>query len=120
MKTSLIIFLLFILTFILKGFSGDNPYFIISEKDVNFNVPEGFPKPKYDFKKNKITVDGFLLGRKLFYDPILSTTQKRSCGTCHKPEMAFTDALKTALAVDEKTYLLTRARFSLLGNCYAR
>jgi cytochrome c peroxidase len=33
------------------------------------------------------------LGRKLFYDPSLSATGTRSCGSCHQPEQAFTDGL---------------------------
>lgn len=31
------------------------------------------------------------LGRKLFYDPILSSDHTVSCATCHQPERAFTD-----------------------------
>jgi len=31
------------------------------------------------------------LGKLLFFDPRLSVSQKMSCATCHKPEMAFTD-----------------------------
>lgn len=34
------------------------------------------------------------LGKKLFYDPILSSDGKMSCATCHKPELAFTDGLQ--------------------------
>ena len=33
------------------------------------------------------------LGKSLFYDPILSTKDGRSCGSCHRPEKAFTDGL---------------------------
>ena len=66
-----------------------------------FNINAFSPTIRYRPTRERIE-----LGRKLFYDPILSTTGKRTCGTCHKPELAFTDGLKTALAVDEKTYLL--------------
>lgn len=31
------------------------------------------------------------LGKKLFYDPILSKNNSRSCGSCHQPDKAFTD-----------------------------
>lgn len=37
-----------------------------------------------------------LLGKKLFYDAVLSDRGKRSCASCHKPELAFTDGLKAA------------------------
>lgn len=43
------------------------------------------------------------LGRKLFYDGILSGNGRRSCATCHKPEKAFTDGLVTSFALNGKT-----------------
>lgn len=33
------------------------------------------------------------LGKKLFYDPILSRNNKRSCSSCHQADKAFTDGL---------------------------
>ncbi len=53
-----------------------------------------------------VTPERVQLGKQLFFDPILSQTRNRSCASCHKPELAFTDGLKTALAVDQKSYLL--------------
>ena len=46
-------------------------------------VPNGWPKPKYDFSKNPLTEEGFQLGRNLFYDPILSRDNTISCQSCH-------------------------------------
>ena len=40
------------------------------------------------------------LGRKLFYEPALSANGQRSCASCHIPGKAFTDGLKTSLALD--------------------
>jgi cytochrome c peroxidase len=45
------------------------------------------------------------LGRRLFYDPILSGSKERSCSSCHQPQKAFTDGLPTALGIDNKTRL---------------
>ncbi|HTE13005.1 MAG TPA: cytochrome c peroxidase, partial [Chitinophagaceae bacterium] len=45
------------------------------------------------------------LGKKLFYEPLLSVTGKRSCAGCHHPDKAFTDGLTTALQLDEHTAL---------------
>lgn len=75
--------------FLLPAFSGENPYFHIGKKDVRLKIPKGFPKPVYDFKHNKITPAGFVLGRKLFYDPILSRDSSTSCGSCHQRIAAF-------------------------------
>jgi len=39
------------------------------------------------------------LGRKLFFDPILSKTKKISCASCHKEEFAFADTSAVSLGV---------------------
>jgi cytochrome c peroxidase len=39
---------------------------------------------------NPMTVEGIALGKKLFYDTLLSNTQTVNCNTCHKQEYAFT------------------------------
>lgn len=57
---------------------------------VYFDVPKGFPKPVYDFKNNPLTEEGFELGRKLFYDPILSKDNTISCSSCHLQQTGFT------------------------------
>ena len=36
------------------------------------------------------------LGKALFFDPILSENNKRACASCHRPERAFTDGMKTS------------------------
>ena len=46
------------------------------------------------------------LGKSLFYDPILSVNNQRSCASCHKPEQYFTDTLlATSLQLDTKNNL---------------
>ena len=39
------------------------------------------------------------LGRRLFFDPILSKDRSVSCSTCHKPELAFTDERPVAIGI---------------------
>ena len=56
---------------------------------VKFIVPKGWPQPKYDFKNNPLTKEGFELGRKLFYDGILSKDGNFACATCHQQFAAF-------------------------------
>ncbi len=44
------------------------------------------------------------LGRMLFFDPLLSKSEKMSCASCHKPELAFTDGYPKSMAsIDAKT-----------------
>jgi cytochrome c peroxidase len=45
------------------------------------------------------------LGKILFFDPILSANNKRSCASCHDPKLAFTDGAKTSLAFDGESKL---------------
>lgn len=59
-------------------------------EDIRFVRPKGWPKPVYDLSKNKITDAGFKLGRKLFYDPLLSKDGTISCANCHTQLNAFT------------------------------
>ncbi|HTL09061.1 MAG TPA: cytochrome c peroxidase [Chitinophagaceae bacterium] len=45
------------------------------------------------------------LGRKIFFEPLLSANGKRSCASCHQPARAFTDGLPRALQMDEHSQL---------------
>ena len=45
------------------------------------------------------------LGKLLFYDPILSKNNQRACASCHHPEKAFTDGLKTSATFDQKGFI---------------
>lgn len=55
-----------------------------------FAVPSNFPEPTYNFSNNPVTEAGFTLGKKLFYDEILSLDGTIACATCHIQTSAFT------------------------------
>ncbi len=55
-----------------------------------FYKPDNFPVPQYDFSKNPLSEKKIELGRKLFYDPILSRNGSISCASCHSQYTAFT------------------------------
>jgi cytochrome c peroxidase len=81
----LILFILVSVCAALYSFrSNQNPFII------EFSIPKKWPKPTYDFAKNPITEKGFELGRKLFYDPILSRDSTISCASCHLQYTGFT------------------------------
>ena len=61
----------------------------IDSADVLFHTPEGFPAPLYDVADLHPTPAGFVVGRSLFYDPILSNDQFTSCASCHQQFAAF-------------------------------
>lgn len=56
-----------------------------------FRQPAEFGPPLYNFSQNPVTKAGFELGRRLFYDPILSVDSSLSCGGCHKQFAGFSD-----------------------------
>lgn len=60
------------------------------EPFAGFQKPSNFPDPSYNFAMNPVTKEGMELGRKLFYDPILSSNNTISCGSCHIQTSAFT------------------------------
>lgn len=64
-------------------------------------TPPGFP----DFEAqvpadNPTTVQGVALGRRLFYDPILSGDSTQACGSCHSQDHAFGDPLRFSVGID--------------------
>lgn len=54
-----------------------------------FVKPSNFPNPLYKFSNNGVTKEGFELGKKLFYDGILSRDGSISCASCHQQSAAF-------------------------------
>ncbi|MEN9613267.1 MAG: hypothetical protein RLZZ628_4081 [Bacteroidota bacterium] len=75
-------FITILVVFIVAAFtSGDNGL---------FQIPKGWQKPVYDFKKNPLSEAKIELGRALFYDPRLSKDNTISCASCHLAQTAFT------------------------------
>ena len=55
-------------------------------------APITLPDPRrYVPADNPMTVEGIALGRKLFYDPILSADSTMACVSCHQQDASFTD-----------------------------
>ncbi len=67
----------------------------------SFNVNAFIPSEEYRFSNEKAK-----LGEKLFYEQLLSQKNDRSCASCHHPDKAFTDGLKTNISLKGK--LLSR------------
>lgn len=66
---------------------------------------------------NPITIDGVQLGRRLFYDPILSADSTQSCSSCHLPAGSFTDNMAVSTGIDGISG--RRSAMSLLNIAYA-
>lgn len=61
-------------------------------------VPTGFPQPIIP-TDNILTRSRVALGRRLFYDPILSADSTRSCASCHTPHLAFSDSTTVSTGI---------------------
>ncbi len=85
----------------LNGFT-DNPagqYYSAIKKSNSLFKP-GIFDPHRFLDDNTSSAEKIILGRKLFYEKQLSKNKKRSCASCHVPGKAFTDGLKTSVALD--------------------
>lgn len=63
---------------------------IALNKFITFNYVEHFPDPIYRIDENMVSEKIFHLGRRLFFDPLLSRNNTISCGNCHIPQHGFT------------------------------
>lgn len=64
-------------------------------------VPPGFPQPDIP-ADNALTRTRVALGRRLFYDPALSKDSTRSCGSCHFPQLAFSDSTAVSFGIEHR------------------
>jgi len=61
-----------------------------------------FFSPDESYQVNTQRVE---LGKKLFFDPLLSGNGRRSCASCHNPALAFTDGKAVAAGFEEGSSL---------------
>ena len=67
--------------------------------DYKLQIPYGFPQPAIE-ADNPLTEEKVELGKKLFFDPILSRDSSISCASCHHPNRAFSDTLALSRGVE--------------------
>lgn len=81
------------------------------EESIYTPVPVSLEIPKIFKEKiiaplipanNPLTEEGIALGKKLFFDPILSKNNTQSCASCHDPKNAFTDSNRFSVGIDGK------------------
>ena len=69
---------------------------------VVIKVPLGINKTPVVPEENPITLAKWELGKKLYFDPILSTNNMVACASCHQPEKGFTDQLPVSSGINAK------------------
>jgi len=70
-------------------------------KPVTIKAPLGLP-PVPIPADNPPTAETIALGRRLYYDPMLSSDNSVSCATCHSPQYGFADPKPFSEGVDKK------------------
>ena len=81
------------------------------------HIPPGFPTPDIP-ADNVLTKIRIALGKRLFYDPVLSSDSTRSCGSCHAAHLAFSDSTSVSLGIEQR--LGTRNAPSLANVAYQK
>lgn len=72
-----------------------------SGEDYALRIPVGFPEPDIP-PDNVLTRSRVDLGRRLFFDPLLSADSTRSCASCHDPRRAFSDSTSISLGIEQR------------------
>ena len=91
MKAAIKILFLFLVLAFIASCDRDKP-----EEEVYqttpyvLTIPQGFPQMQIP-ADNPLTNEGVALGKRLFYDNILSGNNTQSCASCHNQTLAFTD-----------------------------
>ena len=63
--------------------------------------PEGFPNV-IEPDDNQFSQKRWELGKKLFFDPIMSSDSSISCVSCHAPNLAFSDDVAMSLGIENR------------------
>jgi cytochrome c peroxidase len=89
-RVSLLTLLLTVMAGVLLLHSQDQKPVLPIGKPVQIKAPLGLP-PVPIPPDNPPTAETIALGRRLYYDPILSSDNTVSCATCHSPQFGFAD-----------------------------
>ena len=81
---------------VVSGDLVDIPY---SPQAYTILKPASFPEIPIP-ANNPMTAEGVQLGRRLFYDPLLSADSTMSCSSCHLPQGSFTDNKAVSIGID--------------------
>lgn len=84
--------------FILAGCDTDPVDTTYAPTPLTLTIPKGLP-PLDIPADNPMTVEGVALGRKLFYEGLLSKDNRMSCATCHMQEHGFAEPRQVSQGV---------------------
>jgi cytochrome c peroxidase len=91
---------IFMLVLLIMGCEEESskPY-IYDPTPYTLSIPDNYPPVRIP-EGNPFTEEGIALGKKLFYDKIISKDQTFNCASCHHPQDAFCDTVQYSLSHD--------------------
>ncbi len=95
------IIITFSIVFFLFSCSKDDEAYSSTSNTYNLEH-EGLPNPNIP-SDNLLTIQGVELGRKLFYEKMLSSDESISCASCHAQANAFSDINRFSTGVRDQT-----------------
>ena len=99
----------------ISGCKKDPPVEETGNEILTLQVPKGFPYPNIP-SDNQPTQNRIDLGKKIFFDPILSRDTSISCSSCHHTDKKFTDGLQFSVGIDGNH--TTRNAMTILNTAY--
>lgn len=84
-----------------------------SKQSFEIYIPAHFPDSINTVERNPLSRQGVDLGRQLFFDPILSAGNNKSCASCHFPTLAFADGKTKSVSNDDYPQRNSPALFNL-------
>jgi len=73
----------------------------VQKKVVLIKVPLGLSKAPEIPTTNPMTLSKFELGKKLYFDKIISSNNTVSCASCHNPDLGYTDQSKVSTGIND-------------------
>ncbi|MCC6819076.1 MAG: cytochrome-c peroxidase [Bacteroidia bacterium] len=100
MKSKFLLVAVILSVLIIKGCKKDPEINKEANTPTPYEIPRTAAYPQFKLPANNpLTEEGVLLGRMLFYDPILSRDSTISCESCHRLNLAFTDGAKVSKGI---------------------
>lgn len=93
---------LIVVVLLLFGCAKDNDD-TLGYTPVSLEIPALFEQnilPPVIPEDNPLSEEGIALGKRLFFDPILSANNTQACVDCHRPQNAFSDPRQFSVGID--------------------
>ncbi len=99
MRSNKLLLLLGVILLLASCKKEDEPAIVVIDTTPYILNTYDLPLPQIA-EDNKLTKTGVALGRRLFYDKLLSLDQSLNCASCHQQQFAFSDTSRFSIGVE--------------------